>query len=192
MQECRLALTQLACLRGERVLFSGLSLDLSAGAALHVAGPNGAGKSSLIRMIAGLLRPLAGSVAAHGSIALLDERPALDPQLPLGQALAFWQRLDGPFDNQAARLGLTGLLDVPVRYLSTGQRKRASLARLLGQGAPIWLLDEPLNGLDAHAARIAGEIAGEHCAEGGICVIASHQQFALEGMRRIELADYAA
>ena len=191
MQECRLALTQLACQRGERMLFAGLSLELGAGEALQVAGPNGAGKSSLIRMIAGLLRPLAGSVAAHGAKSLLDERPALDPQLPLGRALAFWRHLDGPFDNQAARLGLTGLLDVPVRYLSTGQRKRASLARLLGQGAPIWLLDEPLNGLDAHAARLTGEIASEHCAEGGICVIASHQPFALTGMRRIELAEFA-
>lgn len=192
MAPARLAATDLACRRGERVLFAGLSLDLVPGAALRIAGPNGIGKSSLLRIVAGLLRPFAGNVACQGGIALLDERPALDPQLPLGQALSFWQRQDGPCDNQAARLGLNGLLDVPVRYLSTGQRKRAALARLLGQGAPIWLLDEPLNGLDASAARLAEALAAEHCAEGGICVIASHQPFALEGMQRIDLADFAA
>lgn len=192
MQVCRLAINDLACRRGERLLFRGLSLELRPGEALQVAGANGTGKSSLIRLIAGLLRPFAGAVAVEGALALLDERPALDPQLPLGRALAFWQRLDGPWDNQAARLGLAGLLDVPVRYLSTGQRKRASFARLIGQAAPIWLLDEPLNGLDADAARLAEALAAEHCAEGGICLIASHQPFALPGMRRIELADYAA
>lgn len=192
MQVCRVALEDLACRRGERVLFRGLSLELGPGAALQVAGANGTGKSSLIRLIAGLLRPFAGSVATQGSIALIDERPALDPRLPLGRALAFWRRLDGPADNQASRLGLGGLLDVPVRYLSTGQKKRAAFARLIGQAAPVWLLDEPLNGLDKDAARLAEALAAEHCAEGGICIVASHQPFALAGMRRIELADYAA
>jgi heme exporter protein A len=192
MQECRLALNDLVCRRGERVLFRGLSLALGPGEALQIAGPNGIGKSSLIRIVAGLLAPFAGSVAAEGRMALLDERPALDPQLPLGRALSFWRRLDGPVDSQVARLGLEQLLDVPMRYLSTGQRKRASLARLIGQDAPVWLLDEPLNGLDTGAVRLVEALAAEHCAEGGICVIASHQPFALEGMRRIELADFAS
>ena len=84
------------------------------------------------------------------------------------------------------------MLDVPVRYLSTGQKKRAALARLIGQAAPVWLLDEPLNGLDRDAAALAQEIAADHCAKGGICVIASHQSFTLPNMRTLTLADYAA
>jgi len=192
IQECRLTAEDLACRRGDRVLFHGLSLQLAAGAALHVAGSNGIGKSSLIRILAGLMRPFAGNVDTSGAIGLIDERPALDPQLPLGRALTFWQRMDGPADNELARLGLSDLLDVPVRYLSTGQRKRATLARLIGQSAPIWLLDEPLNGLDMHAAELVQTLAAEHCAAGGICVIASHQSFALAGMERLELRDFAA
>ncbi len=188
MQACRLAATDLACRRGDRVLFAGLSLELIPGEALHIAGANGIGKSSLIRILAGLLPPFAGSVEATGAIGLIDERPALDPQLPLGRALAFWRRLDGPADNGADRLGLTNLLDVPVRYLSTGQKKRAALARLIGQQAPVWLLDEPLNGLDSAAIALVEELTADHLAAGGLAVIASHQPFGLKGMRRIELA----
>lgn len=196
MQECRLAARELACRRGDRLLFHSLSFDLNAGEALHVAGPNGIGKSSLLRILGELLRPWRGRVERQGTVGLIDERMALDPNLPLGSALAFWRRLDGPpKDSETdaiAQLGLSGLLDVPVRYLSTGQRKRAALARLIGQSAPLWLLDEPLNGLDTNAARLAETLAAQHCADGGICVIASHQPFALAGMRRIELADFAA
>ena len=136
MEACRITATDLACRRGERLLFSGLALDLHSGQALQVTGPNGMGKSSLIRILAGLLRPFTGTVPREGMVGLLDERPALDEHQPLGQALAFWSRLDegnAPLD----RLGLADLLDVPVRYLSTGQRKRAALARLIGQQVPI-------------------------------------------------------
>jgi len=192
MQDCRIAAEDLACRRGDRVLFRGLSLELQGGEALQVAGANGIGKSSLMRILAGLMPAFAGSVARRGSVGLIDERPALDTHQPLGTALAFWQRLDGPREDATARLGLSHLLDVPVRYLSTGQKKRAAFARLIGQGAPIWLLDEALNGLDSDAARLAETLAAEHCRQGGICVIASHQPFALQPMRRIELADYAA
>jgi heme exporter protein A len=191
MQACRLVASDLACRRGERVLFRGLSLALAAGEALQIVGANGIGKSSLIRIIAGLMPPYAGSVEATGQIGLIDERPALDPQLPLGRALAFWQRLDGGADGAAERLGLANLLDVPVRYLSTGQKKRAALARLISQTAQVWLLDEPLNGLDSDAVKLVEQLAAEHCAGGGICLIASHQPFALEGMRRAELMDFA-
>lgn len=192
MQECRLAATDIACRRGDRVLLRDLGFSLGPGNALQLSGANGIGKSSLIRILAGLLRPFAGSVERSGSLGLVDERPALDPHLPLGRALGFWQRLDGPADNEAARLGLSGLDDVPVRYLSTGQRKRAALARLLGQQAQIWLLDEPLNGLDASGVTLVETLTAEHCREGGIAVIASHQPFALPGLARIELRDYAA
>ena len=194
MQVCTLTASDLACRRGDRVLFRGLSLELRSGEACQILGTNGIGKSSLIRIVAGLMPAFAGSVAVEGQIGLIDERPALDPQLPLGQALAFWQRLDGSADSapesDIARLGLANLLDVPVRYLSTGQKKRAALARLLGQNAAVWLLDEPLNGLDSDAVRLVEALAGEHLAGGGICLIASHQPFALDGMGQMAMADY--
>jgi heme exporter protein A len=119
---------------------------------MQVAGPNGMGKSSLIRMLAGLLRPFAGTVDRHGG-------SAWSMSARRWTNTSRWARrspsgggstpLSAPLD----RLGLADLLDVPVRYLSTGQRKRAALARLIGQGAPVWLLDEPLNGLDTEASR---------------------------------------
>jgi heme exporter protein A len=192
MQECRLAATDLACRRADRVLFAGLGFALRPGEALQVAGANGTGKSSLLRLMAGLLAPFAGSIGREGAIGLVDERPALDPHLPLGKALDFWRRIDGPGGDALERLGISELLDIPVRYLSTGQKKRAALARLLGQAASIWLLDEPLNGLDTRGAALVEELAAEHCRGGGICLIASHQPFALEEMTRIELKDFAA
>lgn len=192
MDACHLAAHDLACRRGDRLLFARLSFSLQPGEALQLAGSNGIGKSSLIRIVAGLLSPFAGQVERTGGLGLLDERPALDPHLPLGRALGFWQQIDGAADNQAARLGLSELMDVPVRYLSTGQRKRAALARLIGQRAPIWLLDEPLNGLDARGVALVEELASEHCRKGGIAVIASHQPFRLAAMRQLELKDFAA
>ena len=192
MQACRITATELACQRGERVLFAGLSFGLEAGEALQVQGANGIGKSSLIRILAGLLRPISGSTDRHGVLGLLDEHPALDPHLPLGRALQFWQQLDGAADNAVDQLGLTTLLDVPVRYLSTGQRKRAALVRLIGQRAAIWLLDEPLNGLDARGAALVSQLVTAHCRSGGIAVIASHQPFALADLRQLNLKEFAA
>lgn len=192
MDACRLAAQDLACRRGDRLLFARLTFALEPGQAVQLAGSNGIGKSSLIRILAGLMTPFAGSVERAGALGLLDERPALDPHLPLGRALGFWQRIDGAADNEAARLGLSELMDVPVRYLSTGQKKRAALARLIGQKAPVWLLDEPLNGLDTRGVALVEELAADHCREGGIAVVASHQPFALPGMTRIELKDFAA
>lgn len=191
MQACRITATDLACQRGERVLFGGLSFALSPGEALQVQGTNGIGKSSLIRILAGLLRPYAGSVTSEGTLGLLDEHPALDPQLPLGRALGFWQQLDGGAENAAEQLGLGALLEVPVRYLSTGQKKRATIARLIGQQAPLWLLDEPLNGLDARGVALVCTLVMQHCRSGGIAVIASHQPFELADLRQFDLKDFA-
>ncbi|MFB0613547.1 heme ABC exporter ATP-binding protein CcmA [Aurantiacibacter poecillastricola] len=192
MEALCLTARDLACRRGERLLFRGLSLDLAGGEACHVTGPNGSGKSSLIRILARLLRPYAGKVEREGSIGLLDQTMALDEHLPLGRALAFWRGLDGAISGDAlAQLGLSDLLDVPVRYLSTGQRKRAALARLLGQDARIWLLDEPLNGLDRDAVGMVETLVAEHIAQGGLALVASHQPIAVPGMSVLHLPDYA-
>ncbi len=193
MEPARLLATDLACRRGERLLFRGLSFELNAGEALQVAGPNGAGKSSLIRILAGLLRPYAGTVERTGEVALLDERLALDGHLPLRKAFAFWERIDGTgYGAGSAALGLERLADVPVRYLSTGQRKRAAILQSNARGAPLWLLDEPLNGLDADACAAFQRQVADYLAGGGIAVIASHQPFDAPGLRRLHLSDYAA
>ena len=163
-----------ALVRGGRLLFEHLDLHLDAGEALHVTGPNGSGKSSLIRLAAGLLRQSAGHVERGGRIALADEHLALDREQPLGRALAFWNSRQVPISSMQA-MGIDCLAEVPVRLLSTGQAKRARLVRVIAAGAPLWLLDEPLNGLDADGAhRLAQAIAG-HRAAGGAVLAASHQ-----------------
>jgi heme exporter protein A len=183
----------LACRRGERLLFRRLSFRLEAGAACHVTGANGAGKTTLIRALAGLTTPYAGSVNREGALALLDERTGLDPALPLAKALAFWFALDGAETSTAImeRLRLDALAEVPVRYLSTGQKKRAALARVIGQAAPVWLLDEPLSGLDAASQSLVSTLVREHCAGGGIALIVSHQPLEVPGMTSFAIEDFA-
>jgi heme exporter protein A len=186
----RLIVRDLACRRGDRLLFRGLSFELAEGEALQVLGANGTGKSSLLRIVAGLLRPFAGQVECAVSIALLDGRLPLDEHLPLADALAFWGRIDGV--NEALDSTLNTLFDVPVRFLSTGQRKRAAIAQSRPRQRGIWLLDEPLNGLDTRgAAGLQAQVA-QHCAGGGIAIIASHQPFELAGLKQIDLAECAA
>lgn len=165
----------LALVRGGRLLFEGLDLKLDAGGALHVTGPNGSGKSSLIRLVAGLLKPSAGRLERMPA-ALADEGLALDRELPLGQALTFWK---GPMLAQAmAAFHLEELSRVPVRLLSTGQAKRARLARVMANGAPIWLLDEPLNGLDHEGVEQLDRAVSDHLASGGAVLAASHMALA--------------
>jgi heme exporter protein A len=177
-----LALNQIACIRGDRLLFENLSLSLERGDALWLRGPNGAGKSSLIRLAAGLLRPAAGSVERYGRCALIDEAAALDTELPLRRALDFWARIDTvdghTVDRAMDDMALAPLAEVPVSMLSTGQRKRAAMVRVIASSAPIWLLDEPANGMDdAAQARLVAAIA-KHRANGGAVLLASH--FALD------------
>ena len=183
----------LACRRGDRLLFRRLSFALEPGAACHVTGANGAGKTTLIRALAGLTTPYAGEVRREGALALLDERTGLDPDLPLGRGLAFWERIDGCTspDGAITILGLQPLLDVPVRFLSTGQKKRAALAVLLNRAVPIWLLDEPLSGLDADTIAKVTALIRLHIGGGGIALIASHQPLDVPGMTTFAIEDYA-
>jgi len=195
MQASGLSATDLVCRRGDRLLWGPLDLAVGPGEALHLTGPNGIGKTSLLRILAGLLRPFAGTVRRDGSLALLDGQLALDEHLPLGAALGFWRRIDAGDRGDAMlleRLGLADLVEVPVRYLSTGQRKRAALARLIGQGAQHWLLDEPLNGLDTGGVALVEALIAERRAGGGAVVIASHQPVTLSDAAVLDLRDYPA
>jgi heme exporter protein A len=161
---------QVSLRRGGRLLFEGLDLALGPGEALRVTGPNGSGKSSLIRLAAGLLRAEHGRVE-RGSVALADENVALDRELPLAPALRFW---GGEVDAAMDALGISRLADVPVRLLSSGQSKRATLARVAASAARLWLLDEPLNAMDADGAQRLADIAARHRASGGAILAASH------------------
>jgi heme exporter protein A len=179
----RLGFDGVACLRGPRLLFEDLSFALGPGQAALVTGPNGIGKSSLLRIAAGLLAPAAGRVDRHGRIALVNEAAALDPQASLAAALSFWAAVDGrtPADVSAAlaAMDIAALAEVPVRMLSTGQRRRAALARTVASGAGIWLLDEPGNGLDSASLARLAEAMVTHRAGGGIVLAASHQPLGL-------------
>jgi len=168
--------------RGGRRLFEALDLELGPGDAVHVTGPNGSGKSSLVRLAAGLLEPAGGRVE-WASLALADDAIALDRELPLRRALEFW---GGAIDPAMERLGIAGLAAVPVRLLSSGQLKRATLARVAASGAALWLLDEPLNALDADGEARLADMIRDHRANGGGVLAASHQPLAGD-WRKLEL-----
>jgi heme exporter protein A len=178
------------CVRGGRVLFAELSFALEPGGAVLVTGPNGVGKSSLIRVAAGLLHPAAGAVEGEAARALLTEAASLDEELQLAKALGFWARLDGRPNgvaNALSALALADLADIPLRLLSTGQRRRAAFARVIASGAPVWLLDEPANGLDTAALGRLEEAIAHHRKNGGAVVVASHTPIALPDAQVIEL-----
>jgi heme exporter protein A len=174
-----LKFTNVTLKRGGRLLFEDLDLEVGPGEALQVAGPNGSGKSSLLRLAVGLLRAERGEIERAGA-ALADDNLALDRELPLERALKFWSgSIAGPIEA----VGLADLANVPVRWLSSGQRKRATLARVVVSGSPLWLLDEPLNALDADgAAMLSGPITS-HLDSGGAVVAASHQPLPGEWLR---------
>ena len=164
------------------MLFEGLDLQIDPGEGLHVAGPNGSGKSSLIRLAAGLLEPQLGRIE-RTPLALADDNLALDRELALQRALRFWGHEPG---EALEALGLNALANVPVRFLSSGQLRRAVLARVIASDKPLWLLDEPLNALDRDGSTRLAHLIERHLASGGAVLAASHQE--LKGnWRRIEL-----
>jgi heme exporter protein A len=168
--------------RGGRPLFDSLDLEVGPGETLQLIGPNGSGKSSLIRLAAGLLRQERGLVE-RASTALADDHLAFDRELPLKVALSFWSR---PVDGAMHALGIAQLAEVPVRLLSAGQAKRATLARVVASAARLWLLDEPLNALDNDGSERLADAIQSHVADGGAVIAASHQRLAGD-WRRLEL-----
>lgn len=185
-----IAFEAVGCARGGRLLFENLSFALGSGEALLVRGANGTGKSSLLRLAAGLLAPVAGRITGDAARGWMGELHALDPELPLERALALWATIDGARDRLGTAIeaaGLGAIAHVPVRLLSTGQRRRAALVPLITGAMPLWLLDEPASGLDvASVARLERLIAA-HRAGGGAVIIATHQPLDLRGAAAIDL-----
>jgi heme exporter protein A len=175
------------CVRGGRDVFSGLDFEASSGEALAVTGANGSGKTSLLRMIAGLLTVAGGSIGLEGGETeltlaeqahYLGHRDALKPALSVIENLFFWRDFLGgeAFDvsESLAAVGLDHAFHLPAAYLSAGQRRRLSVARLMAVRRPIWLLDEPTNALDAAGQRLFAGLMGDHLARGGLVVAATH------------------
>ena len=185
----RLIASALTAVRGGRTVFADLSFSLGAGELLAVTGPNGAGKSTLLRLIAGLLRPAAGSVrlepADDTDIGVrchyLGHLDALKPGLTVRQNLAFWARMwgGGDTDGALAAVALGPLGDLHVAVLSAGQKRRVALARLLVAPRPLWLLDEPATALDATAEAGLGRLIADHLASGGMAIAATHRDLPL-------------
>ena len=186
-----LTVESLAVQRGERVLFKGLDFRVAAGEAVALLGANGAGKTSLLRAVAGLLHPLDGRIGFSGRTGelepdearrfgahLVGHQDGLKGARSAREELLFQAGWTGGAAGAALaaadRLGLTRLLDLPVRVLSAGQRRRLALARLIAAPRPLWLLDEPLAPLDAASRTSFGEIMSGHLAGGGLILAAVH------------------
>jgi heme exporter protein A len=185
---------KLACARGERTLFEGLNFRVRAGQALAVEGANGAGKTSLLRLIAGFLRPAAGRLIiktaqsesdepeARGKlVGWLGHQDGLKPQLTVAEQLNFFAHL---YRGKAELLlleqvGLARQADLPCRYLSAGQKRRLALARLLASQRPLWLLDEPFAALDTSGQALVAQLMARHCGEDGIIIAATHEPLGL-------------
>ncbi|MCJ2016510.1 heme ABC exporter ATP-binding protein CcmA [Methylobacterium sp. E-065] len=200
----RLSVDNLACRRSGRRIFANLSFGLGPGDALAVTGRNGAGKSSLLAILTGRLRPDAGQIAiADVGEASLPEclhavghRDGLKSSLTAGENLLFAQRILGaprlsPGDA-LERLGLGHAHDLPVAYLSAGQRRRVALARLLVCARPLWLLDEPTAALDTASQAVLAALMAAHRAEGGLVIAATHQALGLSDATELRIETAAA
>jgi heme exporter protein A len=198
----RLLATDLTCVRGGRQVFSAVGFVVDAGEALLVTGPNGAGKSSLLRLIAGLLGVAGGDLSLDGGDGeltigeqahYLGHQDALKSSLSVAENLAFWASVlgDGPARVEAAlaAVGLAGLSRLPAIYLSAGQRRRLSIARLVAIARPIWLLDEPTSSLDASGQAMLADLMRAHLAGGGLVLAATHAPIGIEGAKELRLGE---
>jgi heme exporter protein A len=192
--------SNLGCVRGGREVFSNVNFSVASGQALAVLGPNGAGKSSLLRIVAGLVRTTSGRVALDGGdpelsipeqAHYLAHQDALKPSLSVAENLAFWARYLGTGELAVAdaleSVGLAPIGDLPAGYLSAGQRRRLSIARLVAVQRPIWLLDEPASALDQAAQARLGELMRGHLAGGGVILAATHAPLGLDGVQELHL-----
>jgi heme exporter protein A len=196
----RLSATDLACRRGGREVFAGVGFSVTAGEALLISGRNGSGKSSLLRMVVGLLRAAAGRIVLQGGdpeltvgeqAHYLGHQDALKPSLSVGENLRFWAGFLGATAPDVAAplaaVGLDALADLPAAYLSAGQRRRLSIARLVAVKRPIWLLDEPASTLDAAGQSRLSELMRTHLGDGGLILAAAHGTVGLDGAKELRL-----
>jgi heme exporter protein A len=200
----------LTCVRGGRIVFTCLDFTLEAGNALMLVGPNGSGKSSLLRLMAGLLEPAAGNLKwgreeihedpeiHSGRLHYIGHLDAVKPTLSVFENVLFWASLmNGNSENGEATIkalntfGLGHLEKVPGRFLSTGQRQRVKLARILASPAPLWLLDEPTAGLDKETITTLETAINHHCTGGGLVVISTHSDVQLPDHQVIDLAGFS-
>jgi len=198
----------LACRRGEIPVFEDLDFAADAGAALWLAGPNGSGKSSLLRLMAGLLEPVDGTITWQGAaigadreahrarLRYLGHLDAVKPHLSVEENLRFWAEYwDAPHDtvlSALGRVGLKRLRDAAGRRLSAGQRRRLALARLLLMPAALWLLDEPTAALDSDGVALFAALVAESRAAGGIVIFSSHEVLAIPDLQQLTLAGSTA
>lgn len=192
-----LSVEGLACVRGGRAVFGGISFAGAGGDAIELRGPNGAGKSSLLRLLAGLLHPAAGTVVWTGSggasrppLTYCGHRDPVKAWLTVAEQLAWWRDLEGSgsVDVAAGAVGIGPLLNVAGGLLSAGQRRRLALARLAIAETPVWLLDEPTVSLDEEGVERLMAMIDRHRARGGLVVVATHRPTGLPGARSVTLA----
>jgi heme exporter protein A len=195
----------ITCVRGERELFSNLDLQVSPGECLHIRGENGIGKTSLLRLLSGLTSPESGEVLwnrvpikkeafeYHSKLLFLGHRDPLKEDLSALENLRMFAAIDGVVISEKEifaslrRFGLKGREDLPVHYLSAGQKKRVLMARMLTRQAQVWILDEPFNALDAQAVHELQSVIAEHLANDGLVVLTSHQPLAISNLRVLDL-----
>jgi heme exporter protein A len=189
----RIFASNLVCVRGSREIFRNVNFSLASGTALAVVGPNGAGKSSLLRIVAGLLRLESGRLDFDGGdpeltipeqAHYLGHQDALKPALSVAENLMFWAGYLGDGDAQPAEaleaVGLAAIPDLPAGYLSAGQRRRLSIARLIAVRRPIWLLDEAAAALDQAAQARLVDLMRTHLSGGGLILAATHAPLGLD------------
>ncbi len=196
----RLSAVDLACRRGGRDVFAGVGFQLAAGQALAVTGRNGAGKSSLLRIVGGFIRPAGGRLWLDGGdpelrIAeqahYLGHQDAVKPSLSIAENLRFWVGFFGggmtKVEDALESVGLGSIAALPAAYLSAGQRRRLSIARLLAVKRPIWLLDEPMSTLDAPGRDRLTGFMQSHLADGGFILAATHGALGLSAVQELSL-----